>query len=235
MQIPKNAKIMVFGDSVPKGIVTENNKLKVLDDNVVNLLSKYFGVEIQNQSVYGQTLKRICEKGLIDDYIKNIKRKNKNIVVLSIGGNDADFNWVEVAKTPNEEHKSKTTVEEFTKLLNDTITKLLKKKVTVILTSIPPVNAERYFDKVISKVADPKKVLQFLNNDKTNIYRYQEAMNMAITKCAVKQKCKLIDFRSSFLMCRDYDKLLCEDGVHPNEEGHKYMAKFIIDQINNWK
>ena len=91
MQIAKNFKITVFGDSVPKGIVSENSKIKVLSDNVVNLVAKHYGTEIKNQSVYGQTLRRIYEKGLIDNYLNEIRRRDKNIVVLSIGGNDADF------------------------------------------------------------------------------------------------------------------------------------------------
>ena len=235
MQIAKNFKITVFGDSVPKGIVSENSKIKVLSDNVVNLVAKHYGTEIKNQSVYGQTLRRIYEKGLIDNYLNEIRRRDKNIVVLSIGGNDADFDWEDVAKTPNEKHSSKTSVEEFTKLLDEIIQKLQKKKTTVILTSIPPVDAERYSSSVISKKADPNKILEFFNNDISNIYRYQEAMNMAITKCANKHKCKLIDFRSNFLMCRDYKDLLCEDGVHPNADGHKFMAKIIIEQIDGWK
>ena len=235
MEISKNAKITVFGDSVPKGVVSKDSKISVLEDNVVSLIAKHYNIEIKNQSVYGQTLKRICEKGLIDNYLSQIKRRDKNIVILSIGGNDADFNWEVVDKTPEQNHQSKTTVEDFILLLSETISKLNKKKVKVVLTSIPPVNAQRYFEEVISKRANKDNILKFFNNDISNIYRYQEAMNMAITKCASKHNCKLIDFRTNFLMQRDYSDLLYEDGVHPNQEGHKFMAKIIIDQIDNWK
>ena len=37
----------------------------------------------------------------------------------------------------------------------------------------------------------------------------------------------------SFLEKKNYSRFLCEDGIHPNEEGHKLIAEAIKQHIRN--
>ncbi len=233
MEKIQNSKITIFGDSIPKGIIFEDSQLKKLSDNVVSIIANKLHLNINNLSYYGQTLTRLEEKAIIDEYLIGINPDERNIAVISIGGNDSDFDWKKVASDPKVAHNPKTTPEDFETLLNSTITKLRKHNVEVILTNIPPVCSKKYFDNVISKTADKDKVLEFLQGDLDNIYRHQELYNLIITKCAHLNSCRLLDIRQAFLWDIKYLDSFCEDGIHPNHLGHIQMAENIIEQLRS--
>lgn len=229
----KHCKITLFGDSIPKGIIYEDNQLKKLSQTAVALVTKHFDFELDNFSFYGQTLKRLQEKGIIDQYLEKIDENEYNIAVISLGGNDSDYNWKVVASSPHEKHLPNTPLKEFEKMLDETIKKLQQKKVKVILTNIPPINSKRYFENIIAKQADKEKVLDFLHGDVENIYRHQELYSMLITKCAMKNNCRLLDIRGEFLWDIECLDKLCIDGIHPNEMGHELIANSIIEQLKD--
>lgn len=230
----QNLNITIIGDSIAKGITTENFRLSKLEKCASTLIENYLCLKINNLSVYGQTIKRVQEKRLIENYIENINPSERNIVVFSIGGNDSDYNWKEVAKNPLVYHSSKTKETEFVDLLNMMIKKLKEHNVEVWLTGLPPIHSERYFKNVICKVADGEKILKFFNGDITNIQRHQELYNFLNYKVAVKNDCKFLDVRSYFLAKRDFLSSFCKDGVHPNEQGHMEIANEIIKQLNEY-
>lgn len=235
MEKLKHCKVTIFGDSIPKGIVYENNELKRLPENAVILVAKHFDIQIDNLSFYGQTLKRLNQKGTIDKYLENTKVGENNIAVISLGGNDSDYNWKVVANSPKENHLPNTPPKEFEAMLDQTIKKLQQKNIKVILTNIPPIDSKRYFENVIARQADKGKVLEFLQGDIENIYRHQELYSMIITRCATKNNCRLLDIRGEFLWDRKYLEKFCIDGVHPNEMGHEIIAKSIIEQLGKEK
>ena len=235
MEKLKHCKITIFGDSIPKGIVYENNQLKRLPENAVILVAKHFDIQIDNLSFYGQTLKRLNQKGTIDKYLEKVDNSENNIAVISLGGNDSDYNWKFVANSPKENHLPNTPPKEFELMLDETIQKLQQKNVKVILTNIPPIDSKRYFENVTARQADKGKVLEFLQGDIENIYRHQEFYSMIITRCATKNNCRLLDIRGEFLWDRKYLDKFCIDGVHPNEMGHEIIAKSIIEQLEKEK
>ena len=81
----KDLNITVFGDSIGKGVVTDNGKIEVVKDNAVELLEKSNLIKIDNRSIFGQSLKRISKRGLIDKYIDGVTCDKKNVVVLELG------------------------------------------------------------------------------------------------------------------------------------------------------
>lgn len=230
----QNLNITLIGDSIAKGITTENFKLSKLEKCASALIENYLNVKINNLSVYGQTIKRVQEKNLIENYIENLNPALRNIVVFSIGGNDSDYNWKEVAENPLIYHSPKTKEDEFVDVLNIMIKKLKQHNVDVWLTGLPPIHSERYFKNVICKIADGDKILKFYNGDITNIQRHQELYNFLNYKTAVKNDCKFLDIRSCFLLKRDFLDSFCIDGVHPNEQGHLEIATEIIKQLNEY-
>jgi len=238
MEIRKSDNVTVFGDSIPKGIISTNNKITTLSENVINKVEKYYSINISNFSQFGQTLSRLNEKKIIEKYLDDIKSKGtsvhedvRNIAVIALGGNDSDFDWKEVAISPTSEHKNKTPLSQFKIILQNMITRLQENNVLVVVSTIAPILPQQYFDNHISKLADGNEVLKFLNYDLTNIQREQEAYNIAILDIAQKNKCKVIDTRSAFLMTRDILSLYCEDGIHPNELGHEYLFKTITETL----
>jgi len=230
----QNLNITLIGDSIAKGITTVNSKLGKVENCASKLIENYLGTKINNLSVYGQTIKRVQEKQIIENYIENLNPNDRNVVVFSIGGNDSDYNWNEIALSPLVYHDPKTTENEFVDILTKMIKELKKHGVEVWLTGLPPIHSERYFNNVISKVAEKTEISKFFNGDITNIQRHQEIYNFLNYKIAVENDCKFLDIRSIFLRKRDFLSDFCLDGVHPNEQGHQEIAKDIIRQLDEY-
>ena len=235
MKFPKRCKITILGDSISKGIFLENSQLKKMPNNAVSQVAKHYNLDINNISVYGQTLSRLNKKGFLDNYLKSLNKKDFNVAVLSLGGNDSDYDWKQVATAPTQPHLPKTPPQEFEALLNDTIQKLKKAKVKVFLTNIPPIDSKRYFQNVICRQADQQSVLKFLQGDIENIYRHQELYNSIITKCATKNQCHLFDIRTKLLSKVDYLDYMSDEGIHPYKTGQQIIAESVIDQIEQLK
>ena len=71
----KEKKITVFGDSIGKGVFTDGGKIEVIKDNAVRLFEDWKGVEIDNRSGYGQSLKRLLDNEVIERF-KQCRRRD---------------------------------------------------------------------------------------------------------------------------------------------------------------
>ncbi|MBQ7373481.1 MAG: SGNH/GDSL hydrolase family protein [Clostridia bacterium] len=225
----KDLKITIFGDSIGKGVATDNGKIEVLKDNAVELFEKTYSVKVDNRSVFGQSLKRIMQRGVIDKYIQNLNPNENSVAVLEIGGNDSDFNWREVSNSPQTSHQPNTPIDEFSFLYSSAIDKLKNAGVKVVVCTIVPIDSKRFFDNFISKQADKDKILQFFKGDYNTIHRHQEMFNNEIIKNAYQKGCKIIDLRKKFLDTNVFDDLMCLDGIHPNGDGHAEIYSAISD------
>lgn len=223
--------ITVFGDSIAKGVFLEGRQVKPLNTNAVKMIENAFNAEIKNNSQFGQTLKKVVERKMIEKFCENMV--SNNTVVLALGGNDADFNWAEVEKSPNDFHDSKTNLWQFEEMLSNVIQTLKSFGANVVVCSLCPVCSKQYFENVLSKNFDGEKIKQFLQGDIENIYRHQELFNLALFKVAVKNGCYFFDYRSEFLKTTNLKKLLCEDGIHPNEKGQELIANLAIEKLSN--
>ena len=143
--IVKDLKITIFGDSIGKGITTDNGKIEKISRGAVELFENEYNLKVDNRSVYGQSLKRLCQKGVIDRYINEIDDNSQNVAVIELGGNDADFNWRAVALFPDINHDSQTPIKEFSALYGETVDKLNKAGVKVVVCTIVPIDSERFF------------------------------------------------------------------------------------------
>ena len=232
MQIDEKLKITVFGDSIGKGIFTDDGKPTVMENSAVNLFKNSFGVDVDNRSVFGQSLKRITQRNQFDRYLSTIDPKERNVAVLELGGNDADFNWREVAKSPMENHGPQTPIKEFSSLYKSTIEKLQAASVKVIVCTIVPIDSKRFFDRVIGGIADKNKVLEFFNGDFNTIHRHQEMFNNEILKNAYSYGLPVIDLREKFLESNRFEELMCLDGIHPNQSGQLEIFHAVNEFIS---
>ncbi len=222
--------LVIFGDSISKGIIYEDGSIKRAVRSAVDILACHYSFDtVKNYSVYGQTLARLMRKGTIDAYLKTVDPSAKNYAALCIGGNDADYDWRTIAQSPLENHISLTPIEEYASLLDVAVKKLINAGHKVILFTLPPVFSYQYFNNVISKIADGEKIMQFLNGDVSNIYRHQELFNYEVIKCAYNNGTKLIDIRAALLGDKDCFGKYCIDGVHPNQIGYNFIADTIIN------
>lgn len=54
-------------------------------------------------------------------------------------------------------------------------------------------------------------------------------------KIQTKNIIPIIDITSKFLEIKNYSNLLCDDGIHSNEKGHKIIAEAIKEHIEKRK
>jgi len=217
--------IELFGDSILKGIQVNPINKKYYINNEINVekLSEKHLLQIKNFSSFGCTV----TKG--NTLLK--KRLEKNIecdaIVMDYGGNDCDYNWKAISENPEGNYSPNTPIELFTETYCEIIDTLKKKGILPILTTLPPLQAQNFFD-WFCKDLNKKNILIWLGEIK-NIYYHQEIYSKAIEKIAVEKQVPLIDLRGAFLKAGNTDRLLCEDGTHPNTAGQKIIASSFDD------
>ena len=218
--MPIADNIMIFGDSIMKGVVLSESdrRYRISSELGIDALAQSFGLNIANHSRFGCTL----EKGL--GILRRTVEKNPNCsaVIMEYGGNDCDFDWAQVAAEPNKEHFPNTPLERFTELYAGAIEYLRKHGIIPILTTLPPLCSERYFNWICRSGLDRDKILGWLG-DIDAIYRYQEGYSKAVEQLAERFGTALIDLRSTFLAERRYEDFYCADGIHPNESGQRLI------------
>lgn len=224
--------VSAFGDSVLKGVIKENDKYKVSKNSFANICEKILGVKVENKAKFGSTI-TVGEKS-IEKNIDVIKQSNSKYVIMEFGGNDCDFKWSEISKNPEEEHSAKSKIGEFKKVYTELIKKMQDINKIPVLLSLPPIDARRYFD-TVSKGLNSINILKWMNGDKQFITNWHERYNIEVFKLAIYNKIPIIDITSKFLEETNYSKFLCEDGIHPNEEGHKIIASSIKEHIEKRK
>lgn len=219
------SKIAVWGDSITKGIIQSfgNKQYMVNPENSLKIAGEKLGIKIINHSYFGCTVSK-GKDVLIHDIEKNI---DCDAAILEFGGNDCDFNWTEVSEHPEKEHEPHTPLHIFSETIQFMIKTLREHNVTPILMTLVPLVPERYFS-FISKNLNPANILKWLG-DIGFIYRWHESYSCEIFDIARNTGCLLLDIRKQFLMDRNYQRFICEDGIHPNKEGQKFMQNFFIE------
>ncbi|MEN6391576.1 MAG: SGNH/GDSL hydrolase family protein [Syntrophomonas sp.] len=223
-------KIIVSGDSISKGVVYDERKNKyiVLENNYISLLQRKLNGVVYNTARFGNTIIKGFSK-----LRKDLPKYSPDIAFIEYGGNDCDFNWYEVALDPGNEHLPNTDFNGFQNQLKEIINFLKNNRITSVVMTLPPLNADRYL-KWISK-NNPLVEGSILNwlGSATKLYWWQERYSSAIQKVAEECNIKCIDIRGAFLQYADYTQFLCLDGIHPNEAGHEIIANKIIDYIKS--
>ena len=223
--------IFLLGDSVSKGVMFDNEKgrFSLLRESFYNLLRPKFNTEVVNISRLGRTL-----SDALTALEQQLKLRKPRAVAIELGGNDCDFDWVQVAKEPQAAHECKTPFTQFEQGIRDLVTRLRRDNIVPILINLPPIDADRYFRFICRE--DPKMekgVLSFLGSV-THIYWWHERFSSVIGKIADEMGARFIDIRRNFLYQEDYRDFIGDDGIHPNEHGHKLIAECIHDFMTKY-
>lgn len=220
--------ICILGDSVAKGVIfdTQKNRYVILKECFANRIAKCWNVSIQNLSKFGST---------VIDGLRRFEKQaaeldDSEAVIIELGGNDSDFIWSEISEQPDIHHDPKTVLSVFTQKYTQMIEAVKESGKMPILLNLPPVDHKRYFS-WISRELNADNILKWLGGSSEFIYRWHEQYNIAVHKIANSTNTKLVDIRSAFLEKRDFSRLLSEDGIHPNAEGHALIAQTIINNI----
>ncbi|CFX89775.1 SGNH hydrolase-type esterase domain [Syntrophomonas zehnderi OL-4] len=225
-----NIKILVSGDSISKGVIYDETKGRytVLPENYVNTISSKIKGSVRNVSNFGSTLTRGISK--LGRYLDEDK---PDIVLIEYGGNDCAFNWDEVADNPDGNHQPQTQISLFETALSETIGLLKNIKTVPVLMTLPPLNAEKYLEWVSKNNPLTQSNITKWLGSVSEIFYWQEKYSNIIKKVAEETQTKLIDVRCAFLQIPDYAKCVCQDGMHPNKNGHKIIADKVFEFINN--
>ena len=222
--------IVVYGDSISRGVVydSERQKYSLLLESYTNLVRSHLKGVVFNAAKFGSTiidgLQRLQNDVLI---------RKPDIVLIEFGGNDCDYQWDQIAEGVSREFRPNTECSTFYDILTGLVKNLDAMKIVPVLVSLPPLDPDKYFRWISHNSEQAKSnILRFIGSI-SHIYAWHERYNAAILRVAEETKTRLIDIRSAFLQEDDYTKLICVDGIHPNKEGHKVIAQKILDYIQS--
>lgn len=221
--------VCVFGDSVSKGVIFDSvqNKYTLLKNSFINMLMHSAHIAVDNYSKFGCTVTKGFE--VLKKHREDLSRYD--YTVLEFGGNDCDLDWASVSAAPDSVHPAKTPVSVFEKSYSELIDTVKKYGGNPVLLSLPPIDAKKYFA-WISRGLNADNILKFLG-DIEFIYRWHEMYNLAVCRLAIEHHVPLVDISSAFLKTGNYQNLICEDGIHPNEAGHKLISDTISEYIRS--
>ena len=223
----KPKAICVWGDSLAKGIVFDHNRGRyaILRDNCLRMLEKELQIPIHNYSAMGRTasecLKEISREELVPG----------GVAVIEFGGNDSDICWADVSRDPTREYPARSTIPQFKESLRGLVRFVRKGGMKPALVVTMPIDGEKYYHWV-SQGLDEKAILSYLG-DPQMMYRWQERYANAVREVACREDVKLLDFRTDFLSDRQFFRLYCDDGIHPNALGHQKLYQCALNAIQH--
>lgn len=213
-------QLLIFGDSVMKGVMHENGRYRLCHDHDFSSLTAR-GLLARNAAKMGATI----ENGLELLHRKLPPCARGTTVLLSFGGNDCDYDWQRISEDPTGSHQPAISAERFVALYRQAIDLVRQAGARVALTTILPLEANRYMD-TICQGRDGSRILQWLG-DVSHLYRWQEYYNLLICRLARSVGCPLVDLRAEFLLRDDFPSLICDDGIHPSQKGHDLIHQTI--------
>lgn len=220
--------ILAFGDSVIKGITYQNNRYHQNPERFTAFLEERWGIHIENKGQMGSTVLRLQKA--IDRSERYLKDTEYDTVFLLYGGNDCDFDWQAISEAPSGTHICKTAPDQFSHEYINGINQLKAYGKKIYLLSLPPIDAERYFG-FITKGRDGDAIRSWLHGDISLLMQWHETYNLAVFQIGLATAVPVLDISSCFLSKPNYSRFICDDGIHPNSEGHRLMADTIASQL----
>lgn len=217
---------LIIGDSITKGVCYDDTRHRhmVLKEGFCNLAAQKLRLQVENLSRFG------CLSAAALETLKTrlVKPALPKLVVIELGGNDCDFDWNAVAEAPESEHEPFTRLEAYEENLTEMIELVQEAGSQAVLMNLPPIDAQRYFRFFTGGDANKQRnVLQWLG-EVGRIYWWHERYNAVLERVAQMMRTPLVMIRSALLAADDYRAYVSDDGIHPNQEGHKRMADLVL-------
>lgn len=221
-------KLMIFGDSIFKGITysDENKKYSVYKHSFSGKLAQ-IGIITENYSRMGATASKIS--AMLDSKTGSID--SDTAVLFEFGGNDSDFDWNKVSEDPDGALSPNTSNNDFIIIYRKLIEKVRDLGANVIISNLVPIDADKYL-KWITAGKSYDNIMKFLG-DASILYRWQEYYSITVERIADETDCPVLDIRRNFLISHTYKSLLCSDGLHPTAAGHVLIDNTIFNYIKN--
>lgn len=209
-------KLVVFGDSILKGVITIPDSKSLFDvtqNDSLSLAQKKLGFELDNRSIYGN----ITSKGLVklQKYFEKCSSgelEAADFCVIEFGSNDCDYDWGTLVQ--------KVPLEQYLENLNQMVALCRQNKVTPLMMGLIPYVCDNWF-KTIIKGHDEAAILEFLGGTAETLGKNQLIYKNAQKDFVEKNK---VQFFDPWELFADHPELMCYDGIHPNEKGYEVLA-----------
>ena len=215
-------KLVVFGDSILKGVITIPNSGKLFDtteNDSLTLAQKELGFELDNRSIYGN----ITSKGLVKLQKFFEKGGEADFCVIEFGSNDCDYDWGTLVQ--------KVPLEQYLENLASMVNLCRTNKVTPLMMGLIPYVCDDWF-KTIIKGQDEAAILNFLGGTAETLGKNQLIYKNAQADFIQKNNVQFLDPWTIF---EGHKELMCYDGIHPNEKGYELLSKAWIKFLSEVK
>ena len=220
-------KLVVFGDSILKGVITipeSKNLFDVTPNDSLTLAQKKLGFELDNRSIYGN----ISSKGLLKMQKFFDKGETADFCIIEFGSNDCDYDWNIFAPgaelPPADQIQPKVPFDQYISNISQMVKLCRDHKVTPLIMNLIPYVCDDWF-KTIVKGHDEAAILKFLGGTPETLGKNQERYNKALTDFAKENKVKILDYWEIATTIVDFKKkYMGPDGIHLNEDGYEHLG-----------
>lgn len=218
-------EIHIWGDSLARGIIYNetSQRYAISRERCATRLQAELGCKIENHANMGATVL----DGLA--LFERFTPVPGALCAIEFGGNDCDLDWKTVSTQPTEPVQAKVALDVYAQGLTTFVERVRARGMQPLLVTPLPLHAERYF-RWVTRGLDADAVLQALG-DVYHIYRWQERYANTVRAVARATHCRLLDLRDVFLAQPNYEKLMCLDGIHPNDAGHRVLSDAVLDVL----
>lgn len=211
-------RIICIGDSITKGKVWRENERRpcITDNSYPQILGSLIKMDVMNEGICDLTSEQMLEH-----LNRDIRIEEGSTVIIEVGGNDCNPKWREIKKDPYGFHDACVPINRFKENLTKIIAMVKDAGAKPILSTLPPLDAEKYYNLLKRVFGEGIKIWIDKNG---GIYKWQERFSDMVKVIADMTGTYLIDVRKSFLDTGEYKKYISFDGVHPNEDGYSLIA-----------
>lgn len=220
-------KLVVFGDSILKGVITIPNSGKLFDtteNDSLSLARKELGFELDNRSIYGN----ITSKGLVklQKYMEKCsagEQEAADFCIIEFGSNDCDYDWGTLVQ--------KVPLADYLENLSQMVSLCRANKVTPLMMGLIPYVCDDWF-KTIIKGQDEAAILKFLGGTAETLGKNQLIYKNAQADFVKKNNVQFLDPWELF---QGHKELMCYDGIHPNENGYQKLSQAWVSFLSEVK
>ncbi len=220
-------KLVVFGDSILKGVITIPGSSKLFDvteNDSLSLAQKKLGFELDNRSIYGN----ISTKGLLKlkKYLEKCSSgelEAADFCIIEFGSNDCDYDWGTLIQ--------KVPLAEYLQSLKEMVSLCRAHKITPLSMGLIPYVCDDWF-KTIIKGQDEKAILTFLNGRPETLGENQLIYKKALDNFIKENQIQYLD---PWPLFENHKDLMCYDGIHPNEKGYEVLSQAWVNFLSEVK
>ena len=223
-------KVILLGDSIAKGVIRDNPSVKyyISPFSFAKNCEKAMDVQIENHAHFGSTI----QKGLLSFHRHEKKISTADEVWLLFGGNDSNMDLSHLDDSASQiTYQPSVDLKDFQQQYSELITSIQALGAKVTLFSLPPVALRKFIKNVQQNIGTAMgrcKWQQFVHRQPEKLANLHEMYNLSVFKLAYKHQVPVVDITTAFLKNGNCEPYFCDDGMHPNNQGHLLITNAIM-------